>query len=368
MVFIVMLLMYGVCCYYIGLRFFQWLKLLMPAFSPLVFWLAWGLLAAGMIAALMQRQGWLAYMGGIWIAIFVYSLMINVAIDLFRQLSRLWHGGKPVFANPTVWTGALTVVLVALIIIGGMVNAATVRTKRYDVPLAGLPQAADGMKVVVVSDIHLGAINGVKHVQKIVDAVNAADADVVLLAGDIFDGDFAKAREIEQVEQLFTTIQSKYGVYAVFGNHDTNDPAGQSAAFLERAGVVLLYNQAAVLPNGIVLVGRADYAPIGDGDRIPLADIAYDRDATVIVIDHQPQAAAADEAAANGAELMVSGHTHRGQLFPANLLTSRMYPTHYGLTEHDGMTLAVTSGAGTWGPPLRVGTESEIMVLTLTRA
>lgn len=351
---------------YIGLRFSAWVRLLAPAFPEPLFWVVYALVAVVMPIALAQRRGRLAYAGGIWIAVFIYSLLANMAVDIVRQLSRLWNGGSPAFFNPTVSSGALTLVLVAAVILGGMLNAKTIRTRRYDIPLTRVTAQTDGLRVAVVSDLHLGTVNGCKHMKKLVDAVNTARPDVVCIVGDVFDGAYEKARELEQTEALFKTIKSRYGVYAVFGNHDDNDPNGPGAAFLRRAGITLLHNEAVRLENGVTLVGRADFSPIGKKQsRKPLKAIAFDNDGPVIVLDHQPQYAAADEAAAVGADLMLSGHTHRGQMFPANLVTAPMYPTHYGVTGHNGMTMAVTSGAGTWGPPIRVGSRSEVMLLTL---
>lgn len=364
----VMLLVYCAACYYIGARFFGWLRLLVPTLPALLFWIIYAVAALGMVFALTRREGWLAYVGGVWIAVFLYSFIINVAIDLVRLISRLFTGGAPAFANPTVLSGAMTLALVVAVIAGGMVNAQRIRTVYYDIPLSAEQQALDGMTVAVISDLHLGAINGYDHTKRVVDAVNAAAPDLVCIVGDVFDGDYSKAKELDEIEVLLRGIQSRYGVYAVLGNHDTNDPSSEGAAFLARAGVTLLYDSAMTLDNGVVLVGRADYAPISSANgRQALVDIAHD-DGYVIVLDHQPQQAAADEAQAAGAQLMLSGHTHRGQIFPANLMTRLMYPTHYGVLDYGGLTMAVTSGAATWGPPLRVGTNSEVMVLTLRAA
>lgn len=366
-----MLLIYSGVCYYVGARFIGWVKLLAPVFPPWIFWALYALFCVGMIVAMTRRSGWMGYLSGIWGAILMYSFAVNILIDLVRQGSRLFQNGQAAFQNPSVFTGAFTLVVVAAVIAGGMINATIIKTARYDVAASGVTAEMDGMKIAVVSDMHLGVINGTNHTKRIVTAINETDADLVCIVGDIFDGEYDKAKELDEVEGVLRTIQSRYGVYAVFGNHDDNDPNGESAAFLKRCGITLLYNDVVTLDNGVVLVGRSDFLPIrppGQQDRAELSELDWPNDSFVIVLDHQPQKEATTEARHANADLMISGHTHRGQLFPLGMLTARMYPNHYGILEHEGMTVAVTSGAATWGPPVRIGTDSEVMLLTLKKA
>lgn len=322
--------------------------------------------------------------GSLYLAPMVYGFFFTLCADLLRCLNGF------VFITPlpppfrvkgrlrTVLAVALLSIFVSLT---GIVNARFPHTVRHEV--TGVHAGANSgraapntpLKIAVISDIHLGRLVGLRHLQKIVDLVNAENADIVLLAGDVIDDagwmrdEEVRARGVE----LFGNIRSRLGTWAVMGNHDYYAGVETCAAFLEDAGIRLLRDEWALPGDEILLVGREDRTVLrSGGTRKPLAAIVSDAGASaalnaaalpLIVMDHQPFAL--HEAEDARAVLQISGHTHRGQLFPFNLIVAKLYECHYGLYKRGGTNYYISSGAGTWGPPIRTSGRPEIAVITM---
>jgi len=201
---------------------------------------------------------------------------------------------------------------------------------------------------------------------------------------DIFDSDMDAVREPEKIIQALKGLHCQYGIYGVCGNHDVEEKiiAGFSASpkkdafrdprmtsFLAAAGITILDDQIVSLDGGnFYLAGRKDGIKAGDGTKnrksIPQLLSGIDEKAPLIVIEHEPNELAA--LAQRGADLVLSGHTHGGQMFPITLVTGLFWQNPYGMIEQNGMTSIVTSGVGTYGPPIRVGTNSEVVEITWT--
>jgi predicted MPP superfamily phosphohydrolase len=169
----------------------------------------------------------------------------------------------------------------------------------------------------------------------------------------------------ENLNEEFSAIKSSMGVYAVPGNHDSyGGRLGELREALGAAGVKLLSDEAVLVDNSVYIIGRSDYGRGGTGRR-SLDELArdIDRSLLLIVMDHQPRNLAEAERA--GIDLQVSGHTHNGQIWPGPVLTGRMYENNYGLRYKGKTATIVTSGSGTWGPPIRIGTRAEIVYIEL---
>ena len=226
------------------------------------------------------------------------------------------------------------------------------------------------MNIVMISDLHLGAARSEHRLQTIVDEINAAGPDLILIAGDFFDSDFRAIRDPERAGRLIAQLNAPLGVYACLGNHDAGSTFDQMTAFLEQSGVRLLADESVVIAEKLVLTGRLDGSPIGSTSgmrRGELDGILPEAAQTlpVIVLDHNPSRA---ESYRQQADLVLCGHTHKGQIFPGSLITGKMYAVDHGLYRRDAQSpyVIVTSGVGTWGPPMRVGTDSEINLIRLT--
>ena len=209
------------------------------------------------------------------------------------------------------------------------------------------------------------------------EKINAQDPDLVVIAGDIFDNNFDALEDPRRLAEILQGIQSTYGVYACYGNHDVDEPilAGftfpsdkkkesdpRMDAFLETAGITLLQDEGILIQDSVYLFGRADKERPGRGiqERMTPEQITKSMDPTkpIIVIDHEPREL--DELAAAGVDLDLAGHTHDGQMFPANILMKFLWENPCGYLKKDQMHSIVTSGVGLFGPNMRVGTRAEI--------
>nr|WP_255489366.1 metallophosphoesterase [Dysgonomonas sp. 216] len=218
------------------------------------------------------------------------------------------------------------------------------------------------LKVVVVSDIHVGYLINKDVLKMYVDRIMAQNADLILIVGDIIDYDLRPLIE-ERHEEEFRRLKAPYGVYAVTGNHEYRLNSEEKIKWLsEKADLTVLRDQAICVDSLLCIVGREDYkAP----DRRFLYELMADvnKDLPVIVINHEPHDL--DEEVENGVDLAVYGHTHNGQLFPNNLLIKFLYELGFGYKKKEDTNIYVTSGLGLSGPQYRIGTISEIVVFNL---
>lgn len=308
----------------------------------------------------------------------------NPAVRVFYRMAALWIG----FANYLfiaawlVWltdlgirftvepaartmdqrhaAGALLLLAIAVSIYG-LVNARIIRTRRLTIQLPNLPPCWRGRQALLISDIHLGHINGERFARRVAAKARELDPAIIFLAGDLFDGSKVDAPTV--VEPL-TGMKAPLGTYFVAGNHEQFGGATQFEEVLRAAGIRVLHNECVTL-DGLHLVG-IPYGP----DSYPLHMRAFLEELRLkegpasILLNHVPNRLQIAEHA--GVNLQLSGHTHGGgQMFPFNFLTRRAFGRFtYGLHRFGEMQVFTSSGAGTWGPPMRVGTHSEIVLLT----
>ncbi|MGP3999922.1 metallophosphoesterase [Streptomyces sp. 8N706] len=235
--------------------------------------------------------------------------------------------------------------------------------KRVTVPLAKLPRAAHGYRIAVVSDIHLGPILGRAHTRRIVNAINSTQPDLVAIVGDLVDGSVA---DLGPAAEPLARLRSRHGSFFVTGNHEYFSGAAAWVEHIRELGVHPLENARVELP-GFDLAGVND---ISAANQDPAQGPDYeralgDRDTTraSVLLAHQP--VVIHDAVKHGVDLQLSGHTHGGQLWPGNYLAALANPTVAGLERYGDTQLYVTRGAGAWGPPVRVGAQSDITVVTL---
>jgi len=255
--------------------------------------------------------------------------------------------------------------LAAAVTVYGMINASWIRTTRVTVALSNLPRAWQGRTLALVSDVHLGNVRGASFVRRIVSRLNVLKPDAVLLAGDMFDG---AEVDLNTVAQAWEKITTPHGVYFATGNHDEFSDRSKYLTTLTRAGVRVLHNEKLELAGGLQLIG------VHDGEageprlyRKILDRLTIDRQRASILLTHQPSNLTVPEEA--GVSLQVSGHTHGGQFWPWTHVVSRVHGRFaYGLNRLNSLQVITSSGVGTWGPPIRVGTRSEIVLITLADA
>ena len=320
----------------------------------------------------------LVRLGNGWLGVMLYLVMAVLLVEVgLAVVRRVRRGDFAEMQRVRRRQGGIALTVVLATCIYGAVNAETLRVTEREVTLSG---AGAPMTVALLADLHLGYNTDPAYIEETVQAVNGLSPDLVVLAGDIFDNDYEAIPEPARIETALAGLESTYGVYACWGNHDVAEPilAGftwdtedadkhdpRMADLLTRAGVELLADEVRELPNGVQLVGRRDPSrsiKLGEQRRTPAEwGAVLDPTRPTFVIDHQPKEL--DELAAAGFDLDLSGHTHDGQIFPANLIMRLLWRNSCGVVQVGEMTSAVTSGLGVWGPPLRVGTASEVMCL-----
>ncbi|MFF7942636.1 metallophosphoesterase [Nocardia gamkensis] len=263
-------------------------------------------------------------------------------------VSRVVSGAAVAAAAATVGIGAY-----------GVLDGPSV--KRVTVPLAKLPRRADGFRIAVVSDVHLGPILGRGFAQRVVRSVNDTQPDLIAVVGDLVDGSVEHLRSA--VEPL-AGLRARHGAFFVTGNHEYFSGAEQWLEHVQELGMHLLANARTELP-GFDLAGVNDVQGerIGQGPDFGKALGDRDRARTAVLLAHQP--VLIEDAVAHGVDLQLSGHTHGGQLWPGNYLAGLANPTVAGLERYGDTQLYVSRGAGAWGPPVRVGAPSDITVVEL---
>jgi predicted MPP superfamily phosphohydrolase len=244
----------------------------------------------------------------------------------------------------------------------GLINAAWIRTTRVAVTLPHLPEAWKNRTIALVSDIHLGHVSGPFFLRRILRRLRNLKPDVVLVSGDMFDGTTAG---LDRLIGPWTDYTAPLGVYFVTGNHDEFSDRQAYFQAVDGTGVRVLHNERIVV-DGLQILGVHDTeATDPEMFRSILRRMEIDRQMPSVLVAHQP--AHLRIAAEAGVSLQLSGHTHRGQFWPWTMVVSRIYGRFaYGLSSLDHLQVFTSSGVGTWGPPLRVGTRSEVVLIRLS--
>jgi hypothetical protein len=241
----------------------------------------------------------------------------------------------------------------------GLVNARFIRVRRIGVELDGLPASWRGRTALIVSDVHLGHMNGARFSQRIVKIAAKLKPDVILIPGDLFDGGKANAAGLAAP---LGALDPPFGTYFSTGNHDEFGDTEHYAKILTDLGIRVLMNEK-VTVDGLDIVG-VSYGDAGYPIRLRamLEGMELDRSRASILLNHVPNRLPIVEQA--GISLQLSGHTHSGQMIPFTWLTRRAFGKFTdGLQRFDALQVLTSSGAGTWGPPMRVGTRSEVVLL-----
>jgi predicted MPP superfamily phosphohydrolase len=241
----------------------------------------------------------------------------------------------------------------------GLLNARWIRIRRIAVSLPNLAACWRGRTALVISDLHLGHVNGLGFSRRIARLAASLNPDVVFIPGDLFDG---TRSDPDRLAAPLKQLSPPFGIYFATGNHDEFGPVALYAAALTRAGVRVLDNEK-ITVDGLQILG----VPYGDSTspmrlRATLERLTLDRGQASILLNHVPNRLPIVEQ--TGVSLQLSGHTHGGQLFPFTWLTRRVFGEFtYGLQRFAGLQVYTSYGAGTWGPPMRVGTSPEIVLL-----
>lgn len=309
----------------------------------------------------------LVWIGSFWLGAMIYFLIALVALDLMRLANHfLPFFPAAVTANygkVKYVTGASVLGLVGIVLLAGYVNAITSRVVALNLSVPAKASKLKHLNIVAVSDIHLGIIVGRSRFDRIVDTINRMDPDLVLLLGDIVDEELAPVIRQNLGESL-RSIQSRFGVFAITGNHEYIGGVEEACSYLAEHKVALLRDQSLKVADSFFIVGREDQSSSQFPPFYRRKDLAQlmesvDRNYPVILMDHQPFKL--NEAAVQGIDLQLSGHTHYGQLWPINYIVNGIYELAWGYRKIADTQYYVSNGVGTWGPPVRIGNRPEIV-------
>ena len=387
MIFLFLLPFYLGVSSYMMFRFFYWMKhcnhrfnwlrfkvpfavvYLFMALSPVIAFL----LPKSAVAIVIRR------LSTYWIGIMLYSLLYVVLFDLLRLIAQHTKlKNTLLFSRGSVISiGSVVVACAVATCLYGIFNARNIKVNEYSVTVNKSCGSDKHLKAVLVADLHMGYAIGVDHITNMVEKINQQDADIVIIAGDIFDNSYDGMDDPEGIKAQLKSIKSKYGVYAVYGNHDidekilmgfTFDWGGKQlhsekmTNFMKECNIKLINDESVLINDEFYLVGRRDTDKPGteDGTRAEISELTKDLDKTkpIFVLSHEPDEL--QKTADAGADIDFSGHTHDGQLFPGNLTIGLFWENPCGMIKKDNMYSIVTSGVGVYGTFMRVGTDAEI--------
>ena len=387
MIFLFLLPFYLGVSSYMMFRFFYWMKHCNHRFNCLRFKVPFAVVYLFMalspvIAFLLPKSAVAIVIRRIstyWIGIMLYSLLYVVLFDLLRLIAKHTKlKNTLLFSRGSVISiGSVVVACAVATCLYGIFNARNIKVNEYSVTVNKSCGSDKHLKAVLVADLHMGYAIGVDHITNMVEKINQQDADIVIIAGDIFDNSYDGMDDPEGIKAQLKSIKSKYGVYAVYGNHDidekilmgfTFDWGGKQlhsekmTNFMKECNIKLINDESVLINDEFYLVGRRDTDKPGteDGTRAEISELTKDLDKTkpIFVLSHEPDEL--QKTADAGADIDFSGHTHDGQLFPGNLTIGLFWENPCGMIKKDNMYSIVTSGVGVYGTFMRVGTDAEI--------
>ncbi|CAM4261625.1 metallophosphoesterase [Paenibacillus alkaliterrae] len=366
-IFFTILLVYSGISFYIGWN--GWLLL-----STLFHWSSAGVYAIAVsviaYAYLIGRAAYgtplrplaeaLKLIGSYWFALLEYAVLVLPAANLIALILKAAGAEKTIYI---VGVGSAALLLLAILLLRGTWNAWSPIIRTYRVQVAKQAGQMSKLRIAMASDLHLGTIVGNKHLKRLVDKVEQIKPDLILLPGDILDDDIEPFLH-KNMSDVLGRLKAPLGVYAVTGNHEyIGRKVPQFIAAMDAIGIRVLMDETALIRDSFYLIGRKDKASGGfaNDQRLPIDELIapLDRSLPLIMLDHQPSDIA--KAAENGIDISVSGHTHRGQMMPNHLITRRLFELDWGYLKKGGLHAIVSSGFGTWGPPVRTGSRSEVV-------
>ncbi len=362
---------YGLANYYIYIRGFQALR---PAGALCTFYAAvFIFLAVSFVASVFLERADivalgrpLSWIGSLWLAAFVYFLLIIAVIDLVRLINHfITFFPSFITSNPSRaarFAAVDVIFIVAMLVLFGFINAHMIRVRTIVIPVEKQAGHRKTLNIVMASDIHLSSIIGSRRIGRIVEKINSLSPEIVLLPGDIVDGDLNPVIHQNLGESL-RKIKAPLGVFAVTGNHEYIGGVERACEYISDHGVRILRDSTVFVDSSFYIVGREDRS---SRKRRSLKELMenVDKNYPVVLMDHQPFHL--EEAEANGVDLQLSGHTHHGQMWPFNYITDMVYELAYGYLVKGKTHIYVSSGVGTWAPPSGSQTDPEIVNIRMT--
>lgn len=298
--------------------------------------------------------------GSYWLAILQYAVLLLPLADLaYWILHLLGLSGHTV----TIWTGIIVLVAFAGLFSIGTFNAYSPIVRTYPIFIAKRAGERKMLRIAMASDMHFGNLSGRSHLKRMVKVMKKLNPDIILLPGDIIDDDPAPFMR-KKMGDLMKELNAPLGIFGVLGNHEYYGGAiPEFTEEMERIGVTILLDQKVKIDNAFFLVGRKDKT---DAKRESMEKLLsdVDKDLPIIVMDHQPTEL--KQAETYGADLLLSGHTHKGQMAPNHFITRKVFELDWGYLKKNSLHAIVSSGYGFWGPPIRIGSRSEVVQIDVS--
>jgi uncharacterized protein len=343
------LAIYGGITFYIGWNLRAWLLSIHQFRWPIVYWLGLYVMSFGyFIGKLHPLLMPFNIVGSYWMFFLQYGLILCILANLLVIFTPL--------TTKLVGTGTISIIVLLLIVGTYFAYSPVVRNVTINIDKPG-----DDMRVVMASDFHLGILSGKGHLEKFVKLSNEQNPDLVLLPGDLVD-DSPKRFINTGMGDVMAQLNATYGVYGVPGNHEYyGNEMEQFIEAMKKADVQILMDETILIGERFYLTGRED---LTNKSRLALSKLKPENETLPwFVMNHTPKDL--DEPANLGVDFHVSGHTHKGQMWPNHLITERIFELDYGYRIKKEMHALVSSGYGFWGPPTRIGSRSELWVIDI---
>jgi len=367
--FTVFFTLYGLINYYIFIRGYQGLEYradIRPVYTGIFLFVSLSYIIGRFLEKryLSLLSDIFIWVGSFWFAFILYFLLGILLLDLSRLINHFVNF-LPAYSSfqyveVKFYTTFIVIGFTVLTIAAGYFNARNIRIRKYDFTIPKRNDVAKVLKLAVASDIHLGTIINRSWTKYIVERINSLDVDLVLLPGDIVDGDVEPVIK-QNLGEVLRTIKSKYGIFGITGNHEYIGGVEPAVKYITAHGITELRDQVLEVA-GMTIIGREDRSKKGRKGIEELAE-GLDKSKPIILMDHQPFHL--EEGVSIGADLQLSGHTHHGQLWPLNFITKKVYELSWGYKKIADTHIYVSCGAGLWGPPVRLGNTPEIIEITL---
>ncbi len=362
--------------YYIGLKGLQLINSIFPFIAPKVFWpifllIAFSYIIARFVSKILPEAAShiITLVGSYWIAAMVYFIIFILMIKLVLLFDR-WLTFIPSHLKTSQISNYVTLIVTALVLIILVIGTWQARnpvTVKYDISINKDGGKIKNLHAVLISDIHLGTLVRKGQLDKMVRLVNEKKPDIVFIAGDLIDDDIKPFKDQNMLENL-QQIKTKYGVYYCLGNHEYYGGGSEEIAEIFRdSGIKLLKDDFVSIENSIYIIGREDMGSKSHlkKPRKNLSSLisSLDKSKPLILLDHQPSNL--KQPIDEGIDLQLSGHTHRGQFFPFNFITNAIFENDWGYLKKSDFQLIVSSGLGSWGPPIRFLNSAELVEINI---
>jgi predicted MPP superfamily phosphohydrolase/small basic protein len=373
--FVIFFTLYGLLHLYAFLKAKGALALTPAQSIPIIIFMAFMTFTPA-IVRFLERSGlesfarMMSYIGYIWMGILVLFIPIALCVDIYRSLVYIFglglHKNLSALSPSAKFTFFIPLILALTAAGYGYIEAGNIRLEHIKIITPKIPADMSGFKIVQISDVHIGLIVRDQRLKQIIQEVQRAEPDILVSTGDLVDG---QINRLEGLADMLQDIKPEFGKFAVTGNHEYYAGITQSLAFTKKAGFTLLRGQAVNVEGIINIAGVDDQTGRqferfkGKAEQEVLAEL--DPGKFTILLKHRPLI---NSSSLELFDLQLSGHTHKGQIFPFNLITKFYYPRHAGYVDLPGASrLYISRGSGTWGPPMRILSPPEITLIELVR-